>query len=93
MDQEIFSALVNSSHESILTADYSGRILFCNKSSEILLNSTSEILLKENIFSILAKEDVKEIKRIIRLLSEDGRIGLTYLASFKNSNNDKPLKS
>ncbi|MCG8309305.1 MAG: PAS domain S-box protein [Cytophagales bacterium] len=92
MDQEIFSALVNSSHESILTTDYSGKILFCNKSSEILLNSTSEILLSENIFSILAKDDVKEIKRIIRLLSEDGKNGLTYLARFINSNNDRPLK-
>jgi len=92
MDQEILSSLVNSSHESILTTDYSGGILFCNKSSEILLNSTSENLLNENIFNLLVKQDVKEIKRIIRLLSEDGNGGLSYLACFKGSNDERPLK-
>ncbi|MCK5700134.1 MAG: PAS domain-containing protein, partial [Cyclobacteriaceae bacterium] len=92
MDQEILSSLVNSSHESILATDYSGNILFCNKSSETLLNATSEHLLKENIFNLLAKNDIKEIKRIIRLLSEDGNSGLSYLACFKNSNDDRPLK-
>ena len=92
MDQEILSSLVNSSHESILATDYSGNILFCNKSSETLLNATSEHLLKENIFNLLAKDDIKEIKRIIRLLSEDGNNGLSYLACFKSSNDDRPLK-
>ena len=92
MDQEIFSALVNSSHESILTIDNSGKILFCNESSEKLLNSSSEELLTENIFSLLASEDIKEVKRIIRLLPEDGKKGLTYLARFKDSNDDIPLK-
>ncbi len=92
MDQEILSALVNSSHESILTTDYSGKVLFCNKSSENLFNSTSEKLLSQNIFDLLVNEDIKEIKRIIRLLSEDSNGGLTYLARFKKSNNDLPLK-
>ena len=92
MDQEILSSLVNSSHESILTTDYSGKILFCNTSCEILLNSSTENLLKESIFNLLAKEDIKEIKRIIRLLSDDGKGGLSYLARFKNSIDDRPLK-
>ena len=92
MDQEILSSLVNSSHESILTTDYSGKILFCNTSCEILLNSSTEHLLKENIFNLLAKEDIKEIKHIIRLISDDGKGGLSYLARFKNSIDDRPLK-
>ncbi len=92
MDQEILSALINSSHESIITTDYSGKILFCNKSSENLLNTPSSELLHENIFNLLAKEDIKEINRIIRLLSEDGKHGLTYLAKFKNTGNNRPLK-
>lgn len=92
MDQEILSALVNSSHESILTTDNSGRIIFCNKSSEILLNNSSSELLKQNIFDLIAKEDITEIKRIVGLLPEEGNGGLTYLARFKNSNEDRPLK-
>lgn len=92
MDQEILFALINSSHESIITTDYSGKILFCNKTSEILLNSPPEKLLSENIFNLLAKDDVKEIKRIIRLLPEEGGSGLNYLACFKNSNVDRLLK-
>lgn len=92
MDQEILSAIVNSSQESILTTDYLGEILFCNKSSEVLLNSSSEKLLGENIFSLISKDDIKEIKRIIRLLSEEEHNSLTYLASFKNSINHQPLK-
>lgn len=92
MDQEILSSLVNSAHESILTTDYSGRILFCNKSSENLLQSNSEKLLQQNIFSLLIKQDVKEIKRIIGILSEDGNNGLSYLACFKGANDDRPLK-
>ncbi len=92
MDQEILSALVNSSHESILTTNYLGKILFCNSSSETLFKTSSENLLKENIFNLLIKEDVKEIKRIISLLSEDEKSALSYLAQFKNSIDPRPLK-
>jgi PAS domain S-box-containing protein len=92
MDQEILSALINSSHESILATDISGTILFCNKSSEILLNIPSSELLNENIFNLLDQSDITEIKRIIRLLPDDESRGLTYLAKFKNSNEDRPLK-
>ena len=35
---------------------------------------------------------MKEVERIIRLLPEDGNKGLTYLACFNNSNDDRPLK-
>jgi PAS domain S-box-containing protein len=92
MDQEILSALINSSHESIVATDISGTVQFCNKSSEILLNTPASTLLSENIFDLLVKEDVTEIKRIIRLLPDDESRGLTYLAKFKNSNDDRPLK-
>ena len=37
-------------------------------------------------------EDIKEIKRIIRLLSEDGNDGLTYLAKFKDTVDGRRLK-
>ena len=92
MDQEILSAFVNSSHESIITTDYSGKILFCNKSSETFLNSQSKELLSENIFNLLAKDDIKEIKRIIKVLSEGEISSLTYLATFKNSIDNRPLR-
>lgn len=92
MDQEILSALINSSHESILATDISGTVQFCNKSSEVLLKASSSTLLNENIFDLLVKEDVTEIKRIIRLLPDNESRGLTYLAKFKNSNDDSPLK-
>ena len=92
MDQEILSALINSSHESILATDYSGAIIFCNKSSQELFHQDSEALQKENIFNFLAKEDIKEIKRIIRLLPDNEGDGLSYLASFKNSSEDQRLK-
>lgn len=92
MDQDILSAIVNSSQESILTTNYLGRILFCNKSSEVLLNYSSKKLLRENIFNLLSKDDIKEIKRIIKLLSVEEHNSLTYLASFKNSIDDHPLK-
>lgn len=92
MDQNILFAIVNSSQESILTTDYLGRILFCNKSSEVLLNSSQERLLGENIFNLLLKDDIKEIKRIIRLLSEEEQNSLAYLASFKNTIDDQALK-
>jgi len=92
MDQEILSALINSSHESILATDISGRILFCNKSSEELLKSASHSLLNDNIFDLIAKDDIKEIKRIIRLLPDHEGGGLTYLARFKQTDDSKPLK-
>jgi PAS domain S-box-containing protein len=92
MDQEILSALINSSHESILATDYSGKVLFCNKSSESFFNCSASGLLSENIFNLLAKEDITEIKRIIRLLPDDESRGLTYLAMFVNSQEDRPLK-
>ncbi len=92
MDQEILSALINSSHESILTTNYLGKILFCNSSSETLFKSSSEQLLKQNIFNLLIKEDVKEIKRIISLLSGDENSALSYLARFKDSVDTRPLK-
>ncbi|NJN27074.1 MAG: PAS domain S-box protein [Cyclobacteriaceae bacterium] len=92
MDQEILSALVNSAHESILTTDQTGRILFCNKSSENLFNTSSASLLNENIFALLISEDVKEIKRIIGLLGEESNGGLSYLARFKRPENAMPVK-
>jgi PAS domain S-box-containing protein len=93
MDQEILSALVNSSHEAILATDISGTILFCNNSSEHLFNSTTASLNGKNIYGLLLdKGDEKEIKRIIRLLSDNESRGLTYLARFKNSKSDRPLK-
>lgn len=92
MDQEILSALINSSHESILTTDQSGSIIFCNKSSQILFDYAQEELLKKNIFDFLTREDVKEIRRIIRLLPEDGNNGLTYLAKFSGIANKNRLK-
>lgn len=92
MDQEILSALINSSHESILATDYSGKVLFCNKSSESFFNCSASGLLSENIFNLLAKEDITEIKRIIRLLPDDESRGLTYLARFVDSQEDRPLK-
>jgi hypothetical protein len=54
--------------------------------------ASSSTLLNENIFDLLVKEDVTEIKRIIRLLPDNESRGLTYLAKFKNSNDDSPLK-
>ena len=52
----------------------------------------SEDLLQKNIFDLLIKQDIKEIKRIIGLLSENAQGGLSYLACFKGTNNDQPLK-
>ncbi len=92
MDQEILSSLINSSHDSILTTDYTGKILFCNTSCESLFQTTTQELLKTNFFTLVTPEDVKEIKRIIRLLPRDGKSGLTYLAKFLHINDERPLK-
>lgn len=92
MDQEILSALVNSSHEAILASDFSGMILYCNKSGANLFNSTIEKLLNSSFYDLLVKEDVTEIKRIIRLLPEDKDEGLSYLAHFTQTNDDQPFK-
>ncbi len=90
MNQEILSALINSSHESILTTDYDGEIRFCNRSGEELFHG--DRLVGKNIFDLLAREEIKEIKRIFRLLPENGQKGFTYLARFNNSIGEKPLK-
>ncbi len=92
MDQEILSALVNASHETIMATDYSGEILFCNYSSTSLFGLTVEELKKENFFNLLYEQDLKEMRHIVRLLPEHGKSGLSYLARFKNANNDLPLK-
>lgn len=92
MDQGFFSAILDSSQEAILATNYLGEILYCNKASGILLNSSSDRLLGENIFNLFSKGDIKEIKRIIRLLSEEEQNSLTYLASFKNSIDDPQVK-
>jgi PAS domain S-box-containing protein len=92
MDQEILSALVNASHETIMATDYSGKILFCNSSSASLFGIPVEKLKSENFFSMLAEQDLKEMRHIVRLLPEHGHSGLTYLARFKNTNDDLPLK-
>jgi PAS domain S-box-containing protein len=92
MDQEILSAIINSSKESILATEHSGEILFCNTSCQVLLNSSSEKLLGDNIFNLLSKDDIKEVKRIFKLLSLEEHNSLTYLASFKNSIDGELLK-
>ncbi len=91
MDQEFLSEIVNSSQESILSTDYSGNVLYCNRSSEILFKLTPEQLLNNNVFNLLEKEDVKEIKRIISLLTDSENSSLSYLACFKNCINKGPL--
>ncbi len=92
MDQDFFSAFINSYQESILATDYSGKILLCNKSGEELFSFPSGRHLNENIFNLLFKEDIKEIKRIIRLLSDGEYPSLIYLARFNNLNDGQPLK-
>ena len=92
MNQDILSALINSSHESILTTDFNGEIRFCNRSGEALFKTVDKNLVGRNIFDLLAQEEIKEIKRIFRLLPENGQKGFTYLARFNNSNSEKPLK-
>jgi PAS domain S-box-containing protein len=92
MDQEILSTLINSSHESILATDFSGKILFCNKSGASLFSTPAKEMTNKSIFDLLAESDITEIKRIIRLLPDKEGEGLSYLARFKTSTDDGPLK-
>ncbi len=92
MDQEILSALVNSSHEAIFATDFSGKILFCNKSGYSLFNTSAEKLLNSNFYDLLISEDITEIKRIVRLLPDKKEEGLSYLARFTKMNDDRPFK-
>jgi PAS domain S-box-containing protein len=92
MDQEILSALINSSHESILATDFSGKVLFCNKSGTNLFRATAEEMTGKSIFDLLEEDEITEIKRIIRLLPDKEGQGLSYLARFKTSPDDRPLK-
>jgi PAS domain S-box-containing protein len=92
MDQEILSALINSSHESILATDFSGKVIFCNNSSANLFRIPVNEMTRKNIFDVLVEDDITEIKRIIRLLPDKKGEGLSYLARFKTSLEDGPLK-
>ena len=85
MVKEILSSLVNAASECLITTDLTGKILFCNETSAQFFHTTSNNLLSQNFFDLIADEDVKEIKRIVRLLPNQKSKSLTYLAQFKNN--------
>lgn len=58
----------------------------------MLLNRDASVLLGENIYDLVHKNDVNEIKRMVRLIPDHNNGGLTYLARFHDSIEELPLK-
>ncbi len=92
MDLEILSALVDSSHEAIITTDVRGKVIYCNQTTGNVLNILPEQLTGSDLIKLLDNEDQKECQRILKLIPSENYDSLIFYGHFLSLNDPRPLK-